>query len=77
MPTVDTVSKLRICLLGPFRIEGDAGPIHLPRRKAESLLAYLLLHPEGHSRDALATILWGDSSDAQLQIWNKPTSSTR
>ncbi len=42
-------------------------PIRLPRRKVESLLAYLLLYPEQHTRDHLATLFWGDSSDAQAR----------
>jgi predicted ATPase/DNA-binding SARP family transcriptional activator len=58
---------LRIHLLGPMQIERDGVHIHLPRRKVESLLAYLLLHPERHTRDHLATLLWGDSSDTQAR----------
>ena len=42
---------------------------HLPRRKVESLLAYLAVHPEphGHSREKLATLLWGDAPDKQAR----------
>lgn len=58
---------LRVYLLGPLRIERDGVRIHLPRRKVESLLAYLLLHPEQHGRDHLATLFWGDSADAQAR----------
>lgn len=58
---------MRIYLLGPLRIELAGQAIRLPRRKVGSLLAYLLLHPEPHSRDLLATLLWGDSSDAQAR----------
>lgn len=58
---------LCIYLLGPMRIEQDSVPIRLPRRKVESLLAYLILHPEQHGRDHLATLFWGDSSDAQAR----------
>lgn len=58
---------LRIYLLGPLRLERDGKALHLPRRKVESLLAYLLLHPERHPRDQLATLLWGDSSDEQAR----------
>lgn len=54
-------------VLGSLRIERDGVAVHLPRRKVESLLAYLLLHPEKHARDHLATLLWGDSSDAQAR----------
>ncbi len=56
-----------VYLLGPMRIERDGAPIRLPRRKVESLLAYLILHPEQHTRDRLATLLWGDSSDEQAR----------
>jgi predicted ATPase/DNA-binding SARP family transcriptional activator len=52
---------LHIYLLGPLRIERDGEAILLPRRKVESLLAYLLLHPEQHTRDHLATLFWGDT----------------
>lgn len=58
---------LRVYLLGPLRIERDGVAIHLPRRKVEALLAYLLLHPEPQTRDFLATLFWGDSSDAQAR----------
>jgi len=54
---------VRISLLGPIRIETAKGLIHLPRRKVESLLAYLLLHPEQQTRDHLATLFWGDSPE--------------
>ena len=55
--------QLRLYLLGTFRIEQAGNLIHLPTRKAESLLAYLVLHPTSHSREKLATLFWGDSSD--------------
>jgi DNA-binding SARP family transcriptional activator len=54
---------LRIFLLGAFRIERDARPIRLPTRKIESLLAYLVLHPEALAREKLAALFWSDSSD--------------
>ena len=55
--------QLCLYLLGSFRIEQAGSELHLPTRKAESLLAYLVLHPTTHSREKLATLLWGDSSD--------------
>ena len=48
-------------------LQRDGERIHLPRRKVESLLAYLLLHREPQSRDHLATLLWGDTSDVQAR----------
>ena len=58
---------LRVYLLGPLRVELNTVRIQLSRRKVESLLAYLLLHPEQQSRDHLATLFWGDSTDAQAR----------
>ncbi len=58
-------SPLRVYLLGRFRIESEAGPIRLPTRKVESLLACLVLHPEPHSRAKLASLFWGNVTDAQ------------
>ncbi|MBI5033753.1 MAG: tetratricopeptide repeat protein [Chloroflexi bacterium] len=58
---------LKVYLLDSFRIERDSQVIQLPTRKIESLLAYLVLHPESHSREKLATLLWGDSTDQQAR----------
>ncbi|MEZ4869279.1 MAG: tetratricopeptide repeat protein [Caldilineaceae bacterium] len=58
---------MRIYLCGPLRMEAEQGPIHLPRRKVETLLAYLLLHPEPQSRDHLATLFWGDTADEKAR----------
>jgi non-specific serine/threonine protein kinase len=55
----------RVYLLGAFHIQGETQSIHLPTRKIESLLAYLILHSEAHARERLATLFWGDSSDAK------------
>jgi len=58
---------LRLCLLGSFQLESDAGRIRLPTRKAEALLAYLAVHAEAHSREKLAALLWGDFPDEQAR----------
>src|SRR5574341_1316524 len=60
-------NALRVYLLGPFRIARGTQTIRLPRRKVESLLAYLVLHPEEHPREKLAALFWGDFSDAQAR----------
>ncbi len=65
-PTI-TTSGLRIYLLGPLRIERAGAVLQLSRRKVESLLVYLLLHPQPQTRDHLATLLWGDSADSQAR----------
>lgn len=56
----------RLFVLGPFHLEVAGRPVPLPTRKAESLLAYLALHPgpAGHSREKLAALFWGDAPDA-------------
>jgi DNA-binding SARP family transcriptional activator len=52
------VSRLALHLLGPAHIELDGQPIHLDRRKATALLAYLAVTGQAHNRDTLATLLW-------------------
>ncbi len=68
--TVQPVIRLR--LLGRFSAVVD-GPTPIPLRiaskKGIALLAYLALHPEHTvSRERLATLLWGDRSDAQARL---------
>jgi predicted ATPase/DNA-binding SARP family transcriptional activator len=58
---------LRLRLLGTFRAELDGQPVHLPRRKVEHLLAYLVLQPGEHSREEIAALLWGDLPDEQAR----------
>lgn len=52
-----------VYLFGTFRIEQKLRPISLPTQKIRSLFAYLILHPGLQSREKLATLFWGDSSD--------------
>src|SRR5574339_165730 len=60
-------AQFRIHLLGRFQIQQGAETIHLPTRKSESLLAYLLLHPTSHGREKLAALFWGESSDTEAR----------
>lgn len=61
--------RAHLFLLGAFRLEVAGQPVALPTRKAEALLAYLALHgePAGHSRERLAALFWGDSTDADAR----------
>ena len=52
------MSRLGLYLLGPPRLELDGKTLHLPRRKAMALRAYLAETGRAHSRDSLATLLW-------------------
>ncbi|MBI3915159.1 MAG: tetratricopeptide repeat protein [Chloroflexi bacterium] len=58
---------LKLYLLGAFRLERDSKRVNFSTRKIESLLAYLALFPEQHSREKLAALLWGDSTDEQAR----------
>jgi DNA-binding SARP family transcriptional activator len=58
---------LRARLFGPFYISLEGGPpLDLRAQKPRELLAYLLLHPNrAHRREALASMLWGNTATAQ------------
>jgi DNA-binding SARP family transcriptional activator len=61
------LAQIRVNLLGGFNIEQQGQLIQLSTRKTESLLAYLVLHPQRHGREKLATLFWGDSSDTEAR----------
>ena len=61
------MSDLSLFLLGTPRLERDGQPVHLDRRKALALLAYLVLTGQSHGRDALATMFWPDSDQGQAR----------
>ena len=56
--------SLRFRLFGKFTAHHDAGLLKgIEASKDQELLSYLLIHRDRpHSREALATLLWGDSS---------------
>src|SRR5262249_36015425 len=60
---------LRITLFGDFEVRLGAGsPRGLRTRKSQALLAYLAVLPgRAHSRDRLATLLWGDRPPSQAR----------
>jgi len=64
------MSQLSLYLLGPPRIDLDGEELHIPRRKALALLAYLVATARTHSRDALAAFLWPayDQSSARAEL---------
>jgi predicted ATPase/DNA-binding SARP family transcriptional activator len=59
---------LRFYFLCAFRIERNAHPLHLPTRKHEALLAYLVLFPHTHAREKLAALFWGDTPNDQARL---------
>ncbi|MGH2532664.1 MAG: ATP-binding protein [Thermomicrobiales bacterium] len=60
---------LRIRLLGEFDVRRGEAPLPpFESARAESLLAYLLLHPDApRSRQHLAFLLWPDSTESQAR----------
>jgi DNA-binding SARP family transcriptional activator len=64
------MSQLALYLLGPLRLELDGEEVHIPRRKAAALLAYLAVTGCSHGRDSLATLLWPelDQSTARARL---------
>src|SRR5215467_12278930 len=68
VPPSDQVSTpLRLYLLGAFRLERGTRTLRLSTHKADSLFAYLALHPEKHPREKLAALFWGDATDEQAR----------
>src|SRR4051794_463303 len=61
--------SLRIRLLGGFEIRDADIPLPpLESARAESLLAYLILHRDApQSRERLAFLLWPDSTESQAR----------
>jgi DNA-binding SARP family transcriptional activator len=51
------MARLALYLLGPPRIELDGEPVHIGRRGALALLAYLAVTGRLHNREALASLL--------------------
>ncbi len=60
------MAAISLMLLGGFEARAaDGGPLPLPSRKAQALLAYLALNPgRAHGRDKLASLLWEDRDAA-------------
>ncbi len=62
------MNRTTLRLLGGFSLSADGGPVALPTRKAEALLAHLALQPDQrHARETLAALLWGRQTDAQAR----------
>ncbi|MFL7795226.1 MAG: BTAD domain-containing putative transcriptional regulator [Anaerolineae bacterium] len=65
MPKGQLTARLEIRLLGAFQVTLDGEPLEGIRSdKTRALLAYLAVEDDRpHSRQALATLLWGEHSD--------------
>lgn len=58
----------RLSLLPPWQLDGPGGAIDMPSRKARAIVAFLALAPgQSQTREALASLLWSDSSDEKAR----------
>jgi predicted ATPase/DNA-binding SARP family transcriptional activator len=60
-----TMPRLALFLLGPPRIECNGTPLHLDRRKAVALAAYLAVTGQRHRRETLAALFWPEQDQAR------------
>src|SRR5262245_24735082 len=63
------MARLTLQLLGGFAVRlGSGQALSLGTRKAQALVAYLAVPPgRAHSRDKLASLLWGDTGEEQAR----------
>jgi DNA-binding SARP family transcriptional activator len=59
------MSGLKLYLFGSPRLERDGESVHIVRRKASGLLAYLVTTQQHQSREALATVFWPEYNRRQ------------
>ncbi|WP_420405176.1 BTAD domain-containing putative transcriptional regulator [Nisaea sp.] len=59
---------LKVGLLGGFAIEAPTGVANLPSRKAQAILAYLMLMPShSETRERIAGLLWSSAPEEQAR----------
>jgi adenylate cyclase len=61
-------ARVKVSLLGRFRVEAGGNPLEMPSKKAQALLAYLAMPPgRRHARAHLAGLLWGDMAEERAR----------
>jgi predicted ATPase/DNA-binding SARP family transcriptional activator len=68
--------RTTISLLGAPRIERDGVPVEVDTRKATALAAYLAVTRRGHTRDALAGLLWPEYNQGRARAALRRTLSS-
>jgi len=58
---------LKVCLFGSPTITGDDIPLSIVYQKAQALFYFLISHRQPHSREKLATLFWGETSERQAK----------
>jgi predicted ATPase/DNA-binding SARP family transcriptional activator len=69
------MSRLALYFLGAPRVELDSQPIHISRRKAVALLAYLATTKQSHRRDSLTALLWPETDHSRARAYLRSTLS--
>ncbi|MCU0497726.1 MAG: NB-ARC domain-containing protein [Anaerolineae bacterium] len=65
---------MQLLLLGtPRLLHADGTALHLERRKAFALLAYLAVTAQPHTRESLAALLWGDHDHTRAAAYLRNT----
>jgi DNA-binding SARP family transcriptional activator len=75
-PLETALAKLTLYLLGAPRAESDGAPLITDTRKATALLAYLAVSGMGHTRDAIAALLWPDLDQVRARAALRRTLSS-
>ncbi len=70
------MTQLTLHLLGAPRAECGDAPLITDTRKATALLAYLAVTAAGHTRDAVATLLWPDLDQTRARAALRRTLSS-
>ncbi|HEX2739637.1 MAG TPA: AAA family ATPase [Rubrobacter sp.] len=68
--------RTRILLLGAPHVEHDGVPVEVDTRKAIALVAYLAVTQRGHTRDALAGLLWPEYNQSRARAALRRTLSS-
>ena len=58
---------LKVCLFGSPNIICDEAPLLITSQKAQALFYYLISNRQAHSREKLATLFWGETSERQAK----------
>jgi len=58
---------LKVCLFGSPNIIYDEAPLLITSQKAQALFYYLISNRQAHSREKLATLFWGETSERQAK----------
>ena len=58
---------LKVCLFGSPTITRDDILLSIVSQKAQALFYFLISHRQPHSREKLATLFWGETSDRQAK----------